>query len=130
MVKYFTKSEYTHVAIAWVVGERVFIIEAVAPLVRLLPLSNDLPCYLIQGDGLSEEQLVNALKLVGKGHYSMPECIKAYLEKNNRSDNKWECAEFTSFVLDLPCQDTPVAVVNYMVTKDGPNKDRPIIELT
>jgi hypothetical protein len=39
MVRVFTRSEYSHVGIAWVVGKRVFVIEAVEPMVRAFPLS-------------------------------------------------------------------------------------------
>ena len=38
-VRLFTQSEYSHVGIAWVVGGRVFVIEAVEPRVRIFPLS-------------------------------------------------------------------------------------------
>lgn len=39
LVRFFTQSEYSHVAVAWVVGGRVFVIEAVVPKVRIYPLS-------------------------------------------------------------------------------------------
>jgi hypothetical protein len=39
LVRMFTRSEYSHVAVAWVVGERVMVVEAVEPCVRIFPLS-------------------------------------------------------------------------------------------
>lgn len=125
LVKFFTKSEYTHVAVAWVVGERVMIIESVVPLIRINPLSNDLPCFVIPGDGLSEEQLAKALELVGKGEYSMSECMLAFLGDNDRLNNEWECAEFTSYILGLECVDTPAKVVEYLLSKG-----KTLVELT
>lgn len=129
LVKFFTKSEYTHTAIAWVVGERVMIIESVVPLVRINPLSNDLPCMVIPGNGLSEHQLETALKIVGKGQYSMWEAVRAYFRTNDMNDNHWECAEFTVSVLQesLPelksCQATPAAVVKALRDAGRPMTD-------
>ena len=116
LVRLFTRSEFTHVAIAWIVGGRVFIIEAVVPLIRIMPLSNDLPAFVLPRDGgLSEEQLERALKLVGKGKYSMAECALAYLAENDESDDRWECAEFTSAILGLKCIATPAKVVEHLM---------------
>ena len=39
LVRLFTRSEFSHVGTAWCVGERVFVIEAVRPAVRIMPLS-------------------------------------------------------------------------------------------
>ena len=39
MIRIFTRSEYSHVAVAWVVGGRVLVIEAVRPMARIYPLS-------------------------------------------------------------------------------------------
>ena len=39
MVRMFTRSEYSHVAIAYVMNDRIFILEAVGAEVRLFPLS-------------------------------------------------------------------------------------------
>ena len=38
-IRLFTRSEYTHVGIAWVVASRVFVLEAVEPKLRIFPLS-------------------------------------------------------------------------------------------
>lgn len=39
LIRIFTRSEYVHVAVAWVVGGRVFALEAVTPVLRIFPLS-------------------------------------------------------------------------------------------
>ena len=48
LVRLFTRSEYCHVGIAWVLGGRVFVIEAVKPEVRIYPLSKLAPFYWVQ----------------------------------------------------------------------------------
>jgi hypothetical protein len=39
MIRIFTRSAFSHVGIAWVVGGRVLILEAVMPKIRIYPLS-------------------------------------------------------------------------------------------
>ena len=48
LVRMFTRSEYSHVGTAWVVGNRVFVIEAVMPKVRIYPLSKLGDFYWLQ----------------------------------------------------------------------------------
>ena len=38
-IRFFTQSEYSHVGIAWWSADRLFIIEALPPRVRIFPLS-------------------------------------------------------------------------------------------
>ena len=40
IVRMVTRSEYSHVGVAWVTGGRVFALEAVVPLIRIYPLSH------------------------------------------------------------------------------------------
>lgn len=42
IVRMFTKSEFSHVGVIWLAANRVFLIEAVVPKVRIYPLSNAL----------------------------------------------------------------------------------------
>src|SRR3990172_2868969 len=65
LIRLFQMSEYVHVGVAIVMGGRVWVLEAVSPGVRFVPLSNLLPCYLITGKKLSEEQVERGLALVG-----------------------------------------------------------------
>lgn len=117
LIRLFTQSEYCHVGIALVMGGRVWVLEAVTPHVRLVPLSNLLPCYHITGNGMSDEQVEAGLALVGKENvtYSQAEAVRAYFGKNNRNDGQIECAEMVNTLLALPCSDTPSATVEYLL---------------
>jgi len=100
-VRMFTRSEYSHVGIAWVVGGRVFVIDSVIPKIRIIPLSNDLPVYWVPTNAKWKNETEQfALSLVGRGEYSQWEAIKAgagiEIDGNN---NLWQCAEFVSEVL-------------------------------
>ncbi len=116
IVRIFTKSEYGHVGIAWVHAGRVFVIDSTVPKVRIVPLSNFLPAYVIHMEQpLYKEALERAFELVGKGKYSVLEAIKSYFGMNKNPD-AWQCAEFVQEVLytngtDLNCSDTPTEVV-------------------
>src|SRR3990167_457790 len=66
MVRMFTRSEYCHVGIAWVVSERVFVLEAVSTGVRIFPLSRELPFYWVPLRSAWEDEVdAWALKQVG-----------------------------------------------------------------
>lgn len=117
MVRFFTQSEYSHVGTAWVYGGRIFVIESVSPYIRIVPLSNLLPCYLIKIYAPWKYETEKfALSLVGIGGYSQWEAVKAFFRKNDNPD-KWECAEFVHELwkkdsLSLtPYKDTPSEVV-------------------
>ena len=43
----FTRSTYAHVGLAWVIGGRVFVLEAVKPRLRIYPLSKYANFYLL-----------------------------------------------------------------------------------
>ena len=43
LVRLVTRSEYSHVGMAVLVEGRVMLLDSVTPVVRLIPLSNDLP---------------------------------------------------------------------------------------
>jgi len=101
LVRLFTRSEYAHAAVAWVVGARVFVIEAVVPLVRIFPLSKLLPCYWLSGelrnpwgDALEDA----ALARVGE-KYSKWEAVRSAFAKVIPGANaSWQCAELASYI--------------------------------
>lgn len=115
IIRFFTQSEYSHVGIAWVIGGRVFVLEAVIPLIRIYPLSKSGEFYHIPlncdwTDTVEEF----ALSHVGE-EYSTLEAIKAFFGKVSH-DSKWECAEYVIDVLkeagiNLGDKATPTAVV-------------------
>lgn len=117
MVRLFQLSEYCHVGLALVEDGRVWVLEAVTPYVRKVPLSDELPCYVITGNGLTEEQKLKAISLVGKAEYSQWEAIKAFFGKNTLNDDRIECAEYVCQILDLPCKAIPTTVVDYKLSQ-------------
>jgi hypothetical protein len=125
LVRIFTQSEYSHVGVAWVYQDRVFVIESVTPFVRIVPLSNLLPCYVISMNLPWSKETENlALGMVGKAGYSQLEAIKAYFGKN-KDPNAWECAEFVQKIyrsenLNLDCKDVPSDLVLAAQKRFGP----------
>lgn len=116
-VRLFTRSEYSHVGLAWVIGDRVFVIEAVQPLVRNYPLSKllDGGAYWLTTSAKwsnSAEEL--ALECIGDP-YSQVQAMQAPFGKPP-ADKLWECAELVATVLkqdgiDLGEIYTPSAIV-------------------
>jgi len=114
-VRMATRSEYSHVAVAWVVGNRVFALEAVMPCVRIFPLSKLGSFYWIPTEAKWDELVLeNALSKVGE-EYSQVSAIKAFFIKIE-ADGSWECAQYVMEVLskcgiDLGWRATPDSVV-------------------
>lgn len=121
LVRVFTKSEYNHVGIAWVVANRVFVIEAVIPSVRIYPLSQLLPFYHVETKATwSEETEAFALEQVGEP-YSVLQAVRSLFETPNLDDN-WQCAELTHDILlkdgiDLGEVYTPASLVKQAINK-------------
>lgn len=115
LVRMFTKSEYSHVGTAWVVGERVLVIEAVIPLVRIFPLSKlgDFYHLPLQAPWTQATEAL-ALSYVGQ-EYSQLQAIQAPFVKP-KHDDLWECAELAAHIalsdgIDLGQIYTPSEVV-------------------
>lgn len=114
-VRIFTRSTYSHVAIAWVVANRVFIIEPVVPKTRIYPLSTSGSFYhLPLGQVWTDEVEEFALSCVGID-YSQLDAIRAYLQPLE-DGNVSECAAYVREVykrlkIDLGDRSTPDAVV-------------------
>lgn len=123
-VRFFTRSEFSHVGVAWPVAGRVFILEAVVPLVRIYPLSKLLPFYWIPMRKPLEpaaEEL--ALSIIGEP-YSKWEAIRGFFGAA-RANSKWQCAEYVQSVLaangtNLPGKPTPTAVVHGAMAMGNP----------
>lgn len=97
LVRMFTRSEYSHVGTAWVVGNRVFVIEAVIPLVRIYPLSKLGDFYWFPLEAAWSEA-AEALALSKVGHkYSQLQAVQAPFS-TPRADDLWECAELAATV--------------------------------
>lgn len=98
VVRFGTQSEYSHVAMAWVVGGRVFIIESVTPVIRLVPLSLMVAegfYWAPLGADISAPEMEFALSKIGVGKYSKLQAVLAQLRGLKiGADDLWECAEF------------------------------------
>lgn len=117
LVRMFTRSEYCHVAVTWVVAGRVLVLEAVQPRIRIYPLSKLLPFYWFPLRAVwTEEAERFALERVGDA-YSEWQGVLAYIGKlGSGEDRRWQCAEYALEVLEnasvsVPAYATPSAVV-------------------
>ena len=120
-VRLFQRSEYSHVGVAWVIGGRVFVLEAVGSGVRIFPLSMALHFYWIPIGVWSDVMETFAMAQVGAS-YSKWEAIRGFFGAT-RKDDKWQCAEYTRMILEfggieLECDTTPSGVVEALLNKD------------
>ena len=114
-VRMFTRSEYSHVGTAWVVGSRVFVIEAVMPKVRIYPLSKLGDFYWLQmGAYWRKATETLALSFVGDDYSQVQAMVSPFITPPK--DDRWECAELVATVarqdsIDLGAVYTPSEVV-------------------
>lgn len=130
LVRMATRSEYSHVGVAWVVGGRVFVIEAVMPQIRIYPLSKEVPFYWIPcGNQYWNDKIEEyALSKVGE-QYSKWQAIGAFFNKIRAGkDNLWQCSELVNSVLiegkvlkDGESLSTPTAIVEALQSKQFPS---------
>lgn len=115
IVRAFTRSEYSHVGIVLKMSERLFLLEAVVPEIRIVPLSNFNEFYLLSLERpLSEEATDYALQKIGE-KYSKWEAIMGFFDKT-RNNKSWQCAEYVNSVLKhnnvfIKGKDTPTDIV-------------------
>lgn len=99
LVRIFTLSTYSHVALAWVVGGRVFALEAVKPKLRIFPLSKLGDFYHIplnvDWDDVTEEF---ALSKIGVD-YSELAAMRAFFVPLE-DGNVQECAAYVMEVVE------------------------------
>ncbi len=114
-VRMATRSNYSHVALPWVVGDRVFVLEAVMPLVRIYPLSKLGNFYWLPMHAPWKKETEElALSHIGD-EYSQWQAIKAFFRKLDKGATQ-ECAAYVTTVLNsdginLGDRATPDAVV-------------------
>lgn len=122
-IRLFTQSEYTHVGTAWVVGERVFVIEAVVPLVRIYPLSKLGTFYWLPLNAPWSAAAENAaLSYVGC-EYSTLQAMQAPF-KETPNDDLFECAELFANIarqdgIELGITYTPSAIVDQALRRSS-----------
>lgn len=94
VVRTFTNSTFSHAGVAWVVNNRVFVLDAAPPAVRIIPLSRKLPVHIMKtGIKLSDDAINFALSKIGDP-YSKWSAIKAYFNIPLKTDSSWECVEY------------------------------------
>lgn len=115
MVRIFTRSTYSHVGIAWVVGGRVFMLEAVKPRLRIYPMSKIGDFYWLPMEarwGANAEHA--ALENVGV-EYSELVALKAFFgpleEGNVQQCAAYALTVFRADAIDLGNRATPDSVV-------------------
>lgn len=114
-VRLFTRSEYSHVGTAWAVGERVFVIEAVMPMVRIYPLSKLGDFYWLQlGAYWRKSTETLALSYVGDEYSQFQAMVSPF--STPPQDERWQCAELVATIarqdsINLGSVYTPSAVV-------------------
>lgn len=110
-----TRSTYSHVGLAWVVGGRVFVLEAVKPSIRIFPLSLSGPFYLLNMNApWTPETEEYALLHIGYP-YSELNAMEAFFVSLPEGDVS-ECAAYVHEVLlrdgiNLGLRATPDAVI-------------------
>ena len=124
-VRMFTRSEHCHVGIALRWRSRLWVIEAVRPLVRVFLLSKLRPFYHIPMPAQWTEEVEEwALDQVGK-QYSRRQAVLAGLDRlKGGADDKWQCAELAQACLErammvIPGPATPTNVVEQALKYDG-----------
>jgi hypothetical protein len=127
-IQLFTRSEFSHVAVAWAVRGRVFALEAVQPCVRIYPLSQLGDFYHLPTQPTRSTSSIKAawtddvetfaLSKVGQP-YSQWQAVLAFFGLS-KADHKWECAEYAKAVLaaagvKVYGSDTPTAFVQSLM---------------
>ena len=98
LVRMFTKSTYSHVGVAWVIGGRVLILEAVKPKLRIYPMSRIGDFYLLPiQTAWSEATESLALKNVGVD-YSELVAMRAFFGPLKKGEVQ-QCAAYALAVL-------------------------------
>jgi hypothetical protein len=102
LVRAFTLSTYRIVEIAWVVGGRVFLLEAVKPKTRIFPLSLEGDFYLLPLNAPWRPETEEfALQRIGVD-YSELNAVRAYFKPLD-AGNVSECSAYVREVLLVDC---------------------------
>lgn len=116
IIKLFTQSTYAHVGVAWKIGNRLFVIEATIPQVRIVPVSKNDEFYHIPINiQWKKDYEIFLLDKIGLS-YSVFDAINAFFGKRLEKDDRWQCAElanefYRSIGLDFKDAYTPSDLV-------------------
>ena len=100
-VRFFTRSEYAHVGVAWVADDGLRVIEAVVPQVRTHPLEPLLPCYWLAGElrnAWTQPLEDAALSKVGEAYSKWEAILSAIVKIVPGVNTKWQCAELAAWM--------------------------------
>lgn len=119
LVRMFTRSEWSHTGLAWAVGGRLFVLEAVSQGVRIFPLSRAGDFTWVQRGGFTVDQEEFALAHVGEP-YSKWDAIRAFFGASNDQDAHWSCSEYVCATLGIAIQDkTPAELMRHLTEAEG-----------
>ena len=119
LIRIFNTTDVTHVGVAWVVADRVFILEAVSSGVRNYPLSLAGQFRWTPRGIWSMEKEIKAMSKMGQP-YSYIEVGKTLFKRLNMSSGVWHCAKYLCDVLSLDIQPmTPESVVDYLEEQEN-----------
>jgi hypothetical protein len=101
IIKAWTKSDYSHVGVIWVLAGRVFLLEASATGgVRMVPISKRLPDVVVQmGLKWSPEAEHIAMEHM-MDPYSYLDAIRAGLAMGYVSSKGWICTEYAAKIVN------------------------------
>jgi hypothetical protein len=117
-----TRSEYSHVGVAWCVGNRVLVLESVRPNIRIFPLSDKEDFYWIPiNKEWTNEVEEFALSKLGQ-QYSRWQAIMSIFGLN-KDDTLWYCSEYVKDILrelgiTMPDNVSPSDVVKFLQDRD------------
>lgn len=129
IVRFVQSSKYAHVAQVFAIGGRLFVLEAVTPLVRMVPLSHFAEegfDWIAMDTPMSAAEVEQALSLVGVGQYSKWQAILAFLGRLKLgADLLVQCCEYVICNrrlsgIDLGPTATPSAVVDAALALNKP----------
>lgn len=96
VIRFFTVSEYAHVGVALRLDERLYVVEASIPHIRLKAVSETEEFYHVPMEvDWSYDKELHLRGYIGC-NYSIFEAVKAYLGMTVREDTKWQCAEMAN----------------------------------
>lgn len=99
VIKWWSKSRYSHVGVLWVIANRIFLMEASAfGGVRLVPLSLRMPDLIVKMDlKWNKDAEMQAMEHIME-KYSFVDAVKAGL-KENYSQTGWICTEYAASIV-------------------------------
>lgn len=124
IIRLFTKSEFSHIGIALKLNNRLYVVEATKPTVRLVPVSEKTEFYHIpMFIDWKKEYETFLMDKIGC-EYSVIDGIRAFFGIPTKRDDKWQCAElanafFKYIGLDFGNNYTPSKLVKAVMKKTG-----------